>query len=109
MLFIYYSSGITKNGGSFNVLKAYDTNGNYILPSNFGGIRAYFGNDTIYPFNQGVTFNLLNHKIIQGDTVITYWQMNYKNDHIKYKYKFKIEGRTLIIRLEVDSLIQIRH
>ena len=55
-------SGTSINGGSFNVLKAYDTNGNYFLPSNFGGIRAFLGNDTIYPFNEGVTFNFLAHQ-----------------------------------------------
>ena len=42
-------------------------------------------------------------KIIHGDTVFLYWKMNYKGDYIKYKYKFNIDGRTLIIRLEVDS------
>ena len=95
--------GTTTNGGSFNVLKAYDTNGKYFLPSNFGGIRAFLDNDRVYPFNPGVTFNLLGHKIIQDDTVLAYWQMNYKKEHIKYAYKFKIVGRTLIINLEVDS------
>ena len=95
--------GTSTNGGSFNVLKAYDYNGNYLLPSNFGGIRVYLDGDTRYPFDPGVSFSLLNHQVLTGDTVLAYWQMLYKEDYIKYKYKFKIIGRTLIIRVEVDS------
>lgn len=95
--------GTSTNGGSFNVLKAYDYNGNYLLPSNFGGIRAQLGGDTRYPFDKGVSFLLLNHQILPGDTVLAYWQMIYNGDYIRYKYKFKIEGRTLIIHVEVDS------
>jgi hypothetical protein len=91
------------NGGSLNVLKAYDYKGNYLLPSNFGGIRAFLEGDARYPFDPGVSFNLLENRILSGDTVLAYWKMMYGGDYIKYKYKFKITGRTLSIVVEVDS------
>lgn len=96
-------TGKSTNGGSFNVLKAYDFNGDYFLPSDFGGIRAILDGAARYPFDQGVTFHLIKNQILPGDTVLAYWEMTYDGDNIKYKYKFKIEGRTLIIRVEVDS------
>jgi len=95
--------GISTNGGSFNVLKAYDYNGNYFLPSNFGGIRAILGNVPRYPFDKGVSYELLNNQILPSDTVLAYWEMMYHGDYIRYTYKFKLVGRTLIIHIEVDS------
>ena len=95
--------GTSSNGGSFNVLKAYDYSGNYFLPSNFGGITAYLDGASRYPFDQGISYELLNRQILPGDTVLAYWEMRYRGDFIKYKYKFKIAGRTLIIRIAVDS------
>lgn len=94
--------GVSKTGGSFNVLKAFDFSGSYLLPSNFGGIRAILDGAPRYPFDSGVSFKLLNQRILTGDTVMTYWEMMYRGDYIKYKYKFKISGRTLVIRVEVD-------
>ena len=57
-----------------------------------------------YPFDEGISFTCLNHQIISGDTVLVRWQMTYKKiDYIQYEYKFKIEGRTFISCVEVDS------
>ncbi len=95
--------GKSTNGGSFNVLKAYNNNGDYFLPSNFGGIYAFLEGAARYPFDHGIAFRLLNHRVLPGDTVLAYWEMAYGNDFIKYKYKFKIKGRTLTILVEVDS------
>lgn len=96
-------SSTSINGGSFSQLKAYDYNGNYLIPSSGGGIRAFLVGEARYPFDSGVSFNLLEHRILSGDTVLVYWEMMYGGDSIKYKYKFKITGRTLTIQVEVDS------
>jgi len=96
--------GSTQNGGTFNVLRVYADNQTSFLPSNYGGIRAVLNGEEIAPWHSGVSFQCLNHEVLPDDTVIAYWQMNYAGDRIKYKYKFKIEGRTLIIRVEIDDL-----
>ena len=96
--------GETKNGGTFNVLRAYAENGTSFLPSNFGGICVIFENKIIYPYDKDVSYLCLNHMILQGNIVITSWMMKYKNiDSIQYNMKIKISGRTLIINVEIDK------
>lgn len=95
--------GTTTNGGSLNVLRAYANNETSFLPSNFGGIRAYLNGAERYPWDPGILFTLLNYQILLNDTVQVYWQMIYNGDYIKYKYKFKIVGRTLVFRVEIDN------
>ena len=96
--------GETKNGGTFNVLRAYAENGTSFLPSNFGGICASFNDTYVYPYDQDVSFSCLGHQILTGDAIVAYWKMKYKNtDSIQYKFNFKITGRTLTIRVEIDS------
>jgi len=93
----------TPNGGTFNVLRAYADNLTSFLPSNYGGIRAILSGEDKAPWHSGISFLCLNHQILPGDTVLAYWQMFYNGDSIKYKYKFKIVGRTLVIRVEIDD------
>jgi hypothetical protein len=96
--------GTTTNGGSFNVLRDYADNGTSFLPSNFGGVSAILGGANRFPFDKGISFICLNHQILPGDTLSAHWKMIYNNaDYIQYEYKFKIEGRTLIIKVKVDS------
>ncbi len=96
--------GITPNGGTFNVLRDYVGDGTSFLPSNFGGIRAYLGGADRYPFDPGISFICLDHRILEDDTVLAFWRMIYKNGgFIQYKYKLKIVGRTLVINVEVDN------
>ncbi|MCC7093240.1 MAG: T9SS type A sorting domain-containing protein [Ignavibacteriaceae bacterium] len=101
--------GTTTNGGSFNVLKAYADNGTTFLPSNFGGITAYLSGYEMGPWDIGVSFTRISHQKLTDGTVIAYWQMTYKGDFIKYKYKIQIQGRTLIIRVEVDDVASYRN
>lgn len=95
--------GNTKNGGSFNTLKAFTEDGDWFLPSNFGGVTALLGGKETGPWEYGVNFIRINHQILAGDTVYTYWKMMANNDSCFYSYKMKIVGRTLIIKVEFDS------
>ena len=95
--------GNTKNGGSFNTLKALSEDGDWFLPSNFGGVTAMLGGKETGPWEDGVNFAKIDHQILTGDTVYTYWKMMANNDSCFYSYKMKIVGRTLIIKVEFDS------
>jgi len=95
--------GNTKNGGSFNTLKAFTEDGDWFLPSNFGGIRAMLGGVETYPWDPGVTFTRISHQVLTGDTVYSYWKMTAHYDSCYYSYKMKLEGRTLIIKVEFDD------
>lgn len=103
---LQYSVGVpikSSNGGTFNVLTAYADDGTRFLPSNFGGIQAILNGKTIHPYDSGVIYELLGRSVLNGDTVVNYWEMKYGTDYIKYKLKYKITGRTLIIKAEVDN------
>lgn len=95
--------GNSANGGSFNTLKAFTDDGKWFLPSNGGGITAILGGIEIGAWRPEVTFTRINHKILSGDTVYTYWKMAANDDYIFYSYKMKIVGRTLIIKVEYDT------
>lgn len=98
------NDGDTEQGGTFNSLKAYDELYRTFLPSNKGGIAAILGGAYTVPWEDGVTYRNLHHELFDGDTVFSYWAMVANNDTCKYKYKMKILGRTLIIKIEVDSI-----
>jgi len=105
------NTGNTNNGGTFNVLRAYSTNGTYFLPSNYGGISMIFDTDTLTPWDSRVSYtretiigDTSNHKL-NGDSLVVYWRMiqTGTSNYIKYKYIFKIIGRTLSIHVVVDD------
>ena len=89
-------------GGSFNVLKAYSSDGRSLVPS-VGGISAVLGGIEKNSWDEDVKFILLNHQILNGDTILTHWAMTDNKDTCKFYYKFKISGRTLIIKIIEDS------
>ncbi|MBI5473055.1 MAG: hypothetical protein HY961_11995, partial [Ignavibacteriae bacterium] len=97
-------SGVTTNGGTFNELKAYDNNVVHFLPSGFGGISAMLGGVEVTPGSSGVSFHCLDHRFLSNDTVYAHWAMAANSEVCNYVYKFKIVGRTLVIRIETDSV-----
>jgi hypothetical protein len=100
--------GNTTNGGTFNVLKAYADDGTWFLPSNFGGVSAILEGVNKMPWGEDeygyANYYPISHQLIGGNTVEAYWRMEYGYEFIYYRYKLSIEGRTLIIRVEVDNL-----
>jgi hypothetical protein len=91
------------NDGSFKGILAYDSKGDSLWPSD-GGIGAYLGGDTCNQDTSYGKYFCLGHQILNNDTVYTKWEMRHNNDTLRYSYKFKLVGQTLVIVIESDSV-----
>ena len=92
----------SRNGGTFSVLKAYSSDGNSFLPS-VGGVSALLSSKEKNPWDSDVEFLLLNHKLLNDDTVFVYWAMISNKDTCKYFYKLKIDGKALVLKVLGDT------
>src|ERR1051325_1185171 len=107
VLYKYEIRSGTANGGTFSVLRAVDGLGGAVTPSLGGGVAAILHGEKKFPWNpDGDIVYACRAVHVEGTTLHALWTMVANNDSLRYEYSFNISGRTLIIRVEEDSLFR---
>jgi hypothetical protein len=88
--------------GSFHPLRCTVNGTNSFLPSNVGGLSLVSNVTEIYPWQAGVSFQLLDAHAT-NDTLLTTWKMSYGTNNLTYGYQFQISARTLVIQAAVSN------
>ena len=83
--------------GSLNPVRC-KVNGAYVFrPSNIGGLSLVTNTTEIFPWQGGVSFQLLDAHA-NSNVLQTTWKMSSGTNNLTYTYQFQISGRTLIIQ-----------
>ncbi len=106
---LIYSFRISSLNGTLNNLRSYDYSGSWYLPSNAGGPMGFLSGKIVEPWDEGVTYHLLNYKLYASDSLSLHYQMNYNSDYFRYYYTLLISGRTLIIHVTADPEVPDEH
>ncbi|MCL4548440.1 MAG: T9SS type A sorting domain-containing protein [Bacteroidetes bacterium] len=92
------------SGATFHAIQTLGTDGYWFYPSYVGGITAWLAGAERKPWDVGVTYTRLTpDPTIVGNTVTSYWRMQYGTDFIDYRYDMTISGKTLIINVDASS------
>jgi len=83
--------------GSFNPLHCTVNGTNTFRPSNVGGLSLVSNAMEIFPWQNGVLFQLLDAHS-NNSVLFTTWKMSSGTNNLTYTYQFQISGRTLSIQ-----------